>query len=163
MIIQEDSRQKEKKHQRKHDYWLQHGDEIIRSKLPYGDYALPPTIAVDTKEDVKEIAMNCCGSGPERRRFVAECKLAKEAGAQLVFLIEDRRVKSIDDLMGHGIWLHSKRVVPGEQLAMSMAVLSERYGVRFEFCHPDKAAERIKQILSGGSSVERGEDGDGQK
>ena len=58
MVIIEDSRQQAGKHEVKHERFSQLGDILIRSKLPFGDYALPPKIAVDTKETMNEIAQN---------------------------------------------------------------------------------------------------------
>ena len=86
MII-EDTRQKPGKHDLKQQYFQSHGVKVIRSKLPFGDYALPPSVSIDTKQDMEEIAMNICGK--EHRRFISECKAAKAAGCQLVILVEN--------------------------------------------------------------------------
>ena len=61
--IIEDTKQKIDKHKRKHRYWEEHGIQVIRCGLPYGDYIKAPTISVDTKQDIAEIGNNMCGSG----------------------------------------------------------------------------------------------------
>ena len=94
-VIIEDTRQKAEKHAQKHETWRDDKDIVIRCKLPYGDYIKAPRVSVDTKQDVKEIAVNMCGNGREKARFREECKLAKEAEATLVFLIEDDRVTDV--------------------------------------------------------------------
>ena len=83
MVIIEDTRQQSGKHEKKHDYFESQDVTLIRSKLPFGDYALAPTVAVDTKASLHEIAVNLCGNAAERQRFIRECKSAKSAGVQL--------------------------------------------------------------------------------
>ena len=80
MLIVEDSRQKVGKHQQKHIGFDDLGVGLLRCKLPFGDYALPPSVSIDTKENLEEIAGNLCGSMKERNRFIRECKAAAAAG-----------------------------------------------------------------------------------
>lgn len=145
--IIEDTRNKLEKHSTKHTYWEESGVGLIRCKLPFGDYSLPPKVAVDTKQDIHEIGLNMCGSMAEKKRFREECKLAQSAGCRLVFLIEDKHYKEIPDLYGQKIYLHNKQIIPGDQLATAMYVMQERYGVRFEFCDPEDAGRRVVEIL----------------
>ena len=78
MIIQEDTRQQAGKHNIKHAYFDDNEIGVVRCKLPFGDYAPIPPVSVDTKKDMDEIAQNICGK--EHRRFVNECKAARDAG-----------------------------------------------------------------------------------
>ena len=39
------------------------------------------------------------------------------------------------------------RSIEGPRLAKAMNTMSERYGVRFEFCAPEDAGRRILQLL----------------
>lgn len=145
----EDTRQKVDKHKRKHDTWASMGVDVVRCKLPFGDYAVPPKVAVDTKEDVTEIAGNLCGTMAEKRRVREECKAAKAAGCRLVFLIEDRRYHGIDDLYGKSIYIHNRagRTILGDQLATAMHIMRSRYGVEFRFCSPEDSARVVLEIL----------------
>lgn len=154
-VILEDTRQKESKHETKHEHWTDNGIRVFRNKLIVGDYALPPSVSVDTKQDISEIAANMCGSIKERKRFLRECKLAKDIGCRLVFLIEDKRYHSIDDLFGKKVWILSepKRAITGDQLAMAMFTMKERYGVYFIFCDPEDSAKMIYKILSAGRGI----------
>jgi ribosome-associated protein len=116
--------------------------------LPFGDYAAPPTVSIDTKENMDEIAGNICGS--EHKRFIAECKAAKAAGCQLVILVEN--TVGIRDISEVHEWLnpravYSDKCVQGPRLQKAMETISERYGVRFMFCRPEEAAERITEII----------------
>ena len=148
MIIQEDSRQKAEKHANKHEYFKAKEITIMRSKLPYGDYALPPEVSVDTKQNITEIAQNMCGSVKEKRRFREECVLANSVGARLIILVEDSRITEVGDLFGRSIGLANGQIVSGDQLARTMSVMHERYGVEFEFCKPENTGKRIVELLT---------------
>lgn len=149
MIIQEDTRQQAGKHDIKHEYFNHHDVHVVRSKLPWGDYAPVPPVSVDTKASMDEIAANICGKA--HTRFINECKAAKAAGCQLVILVEND--VGIGDLSEVHLWqnprsMYSPKCVQGPRLQKAMTTISERYGVRFEFCTPEEAGGRIVEILS---------------
>ena len=145
--IIEDTRQKDGKHQQKHIGFEDLGVDLLRCKLPFGDYALPPAVSVDTKENLEEIAGNLCGSMKERDRFIRECKAAAAAGCQLVIMVETEHDGSLLDLgdirIGNGM------TVTGLQLYRAMTAVSGRYGVRFVLVRPENAAKEIVHILHG--------------
>lgn len=149
-VIIEDSRQKLGHHEEKRQYFLDHGHIVVRQKMKWGDYGLYPSVVVDTKANIIEIAQNLCGNVSERTRFAEEMKGAKLAGIKLVFLIEDKRFDKISDLYDVKMKLHSGKVVKGTQLATAMSICESRYGCRFEFCAPEEAGYRIIEILEGG-------------
>ena len=148
MVIIEDTRQQAGKHKKKHEWWQANGDELLRCKLPFGDYAFPPKIAVDTKANLTEIATNMCGSFKEQKRFKDECIRSQESGCMLVFLIECS-LKSRDDLFETNIMLGNGREIKGDQLAIAMSTMESRYGCKFEFVKPSKSAQKINEILNG--------------
>ena len=148
MRLIEDTRQQAGKHENKRKAFEEAGAKVIRSKLPFGDYALAPTTAIDTKQDIKEIAQNMCGSAREKSRFREECKLAKDSGCRLIILIEDERLQSSAELIGRKVQLHTGRLIDGTQLARAMAVTSERYGVEFMFCNPKDTGRLIMEMLT---------------
>ena len=147
MWIIEDTRQQAGKHQKKHDWWSAHDTELIRCKLPFGDYALPPKVCVDTKANLMEIATNMCGAFKEQRRFKSECVAAHECGCKLVFLIECSQ-KKIDDLFGINIVLGNGKTIKGDQLVIAMETMASRYGCSFELVKPSECARRINEILN---------------
>lgn len=159
MHILEDSRQQVGKHELKHKDFEAAGDCILRSKIPFGDYCLPPRVAVDTKADMAEIAQNIGGSTQEHNRFRNELKLAKEYGCQLFVLVENE--DGIEELSQVAYWqnprlAYSEKAINGPQLQRAMATMQERYGVVFLFCRPSEAAETIKELLrEGGDADER--------
>ena len=149
MVILEDTRQQVGKHDLKHDYFTSEGIEVVRTKLPFGDYALwGASIAVDTKANVEEIAQNI--GGREHARFREECKLAKRCGGQLIILVENEHgYRCIDDVVA---WVNpnirkTARSIEGPRLAKAMHTMSDRYGVRFEFCAPEEAGRRVIELL----------------
>ena len=147
-IIIEDTRQKDGKHQQKHIGFDNLGVDLLRCKLPFGDYALPPEVSVDTKENLEEIAGNLCGSMKERDRFIRECKAAAAAGCQLVIMVETEHDGSLLDL--GDIRIGSGKVVTGLQLYRAMTAVSGRYGVRFVLVRPEDAAGEIVKLLQEG-------------
>ena len=147
--ILSDTRQKAGKHQKKEDAFQEMGVEVFRSKLAFGDYCLPPSIAVDTKASIMEIAGNLCGSQKETARVREEMKLARDCGAVLIFLIEVGKYKQPADLIGESFRLKSGKVVEGIQLYRAMETCAARYGCRFEFCPPSEAGRRVLELLRG--------------
>lgn len=158
MIIQEDTRQKSGKHDIKHAWFKENGVELVRCKLPFGDYALVPAISIDTKENMDEIASNICGA--EHKRFINECKAAKAAGCQLVVLVEnDVGISNISEVH---TWvnpriIYSEKCVQGPRLQKAMETISSRYGVRFMFCRPNEAGRIITEILNDGKLLTSGD------
>ena len=148
MIIQEDTRQQAGKHNIKHAYFDDNEIGVVRCKLPFGDYAPIPPVSVDTKKDMDEIAQNICGK--EHRRFVNECKAARDAGCKLIILVEN--TIGISDLSQVHLWknprsCYSPNCVQGPRLQKAMETISSRYGAEFRFCRPDEAGGIITQII----------------
>lgn len=153
MVILEDTRQQAQKHELKHDYFASEGIEVVRTKLPFGDYALWGShVAVDTKANVEEIAQNI--GGAEHARFREECKLAKKLGGQLIILVENEHgYQSVDDVVG---WINpncrkTARSIEGPRLAKAMRTMHDRYGVQFMFCRPEEAGRQIIKLLEANS------------
>lgn len=150
MVIEEDTRQQAGKHEAKHKAFSEMGVEVFRSKLAFGDYCLPPSIAVDTKASIMEIAGNLCGSQKETARVREEMKLARACGSVLIFLIEVGKYKQPADLIGGTFRLKSGKVVEGIQLYRAMETCAARYGCRFEFCPPSEAGRMVMELLTRG-------------
>lgn len=195
MIILEDMGQKEEKHIVKNKWFYENGIDVIRVPLPVGDYVVANekvmdvldrkekrnikpkkmdflgtySIAVDTKENIGEIANNICGKSHDR--FRDECILAQNNGIQLYILVENEdgvndirdlfewhnprldrynKVKFMHDI---GKWQHiplqKKPPAKGETLAKAMITMEQEYGVRFLFCHPSEAGAKVVELLEG--------------
>ncbi len=150
MTIIEDTRQQAKKHELKHKFFADNGIKVVRSKLPCGDYAklTDLSVIVDTKKDIQEIIGNVT---KDHRRFIEECDFAAENGIKLIFLIEDEKIKRIDDLYG---WYNyrlrfSPKATTGKTLAKILRGIEIRHGVMFDFCKKADAGKRIVELLGG--------------
>lgn len=153
MLILEDTRQQNGKHNMKADYFDKNGVSVIRNKLPFGDYCLPPKVAVDTKRNIEEIAGNIGGKRAEHERFKRECISARDAGCKLYFLTENTYgITSIDEVHN---WINPRCIeypncIQGDRLEKAMKTMSKRYGCEFLFCKPEESAEIILKLLTGG-------------
>lgn len=153
----EDSRQQAGRHGRKHARWAERGVGLIRCKLAFGDYCLPPAVSVDTKASIAELAYDI---DHDHDRFRRELAGARDAGVRLVVLVENEHgVRSLGDLAcwvespeEYGRRRHARRRLHGERLAKACATMAERYGAAFEFCGPDESAGRILEILGVGGA-----------
>lgn len=151
LIILEDSRQKPEKNKHIRDQLEQLGYKVDRCKLYVGDYtwATNQSVCVDTKAHMGEIESNLVH---DHERFREECIRAKEAGVQLIILIQDTKIKSVSDVYP---WYNprkrfSPKAVSGRQLGKIMVSMENKYGVRFDFCKKDEVGQRIVELLGGG-------------
>lgn len=164
MIIQQDTRQKQKHHLNKEKWFENHGIKIVNSKCIVGDYIIPSdgSISVDTKKDIGELYSNLI---QQHDRFVRELSLAQELGIKLYILVENEDgIKDIQGIINwknpqYFVWLKKqrqgikcRRPVPNQQLLKMMATIQKKYGCEFVFCSPYEAAERIIELLTKGES-----------
>lgn len=163
MIIQIDSREKERAIRDIVEYFDSNGIKHPTSKLMVGDYMNydNPRIIVDRKQNLTELCSNVC---QDHDRFRRELNLAKENEIQLVILCEHGgSVKSIEDVIfwknprsekrvkdDSGKWqtIHTKAMT-GETLYKILSTLERKYGVVFEFCDKKSTGRRIVEILEG--------------
>lgn len=168
VVIYEDSRQQEGKHDTKRKWFERHGIEVVRRKLDFGDYMTEGSnVSVDTKRGISEVAMDV---GRDHDRFAREMERAREAGYRLVILVEcGAPYRSVDDV-AH--WTnkacrmceHYKRLMcdpnaggrckrfkrkpmRGQTVAKTIKSMADGYGCIFEFVHPAHSAMRICELL----------------
>ena len=142
------------------------GDKLKKADL-VGDIK----IAVDRKNSIDEICGNVCSTTKAHERFRDEVILAQKCGCKFYVLIEDDKVTSLDDLekwenprekkyfyykalMAQGkklrMILPKQPPASGKKLAKALRTMETKYGVKFLFCKPKDAAERIVEILTNG-------------
>ena len=152
MILLEDTRNQPGKHKNIAAYCQQQGIEIIRSKLLVGDYMLTGEgsggISVDTKQDVKELAMDIFQS---HERFRRECETAQKCNIQLIILTEEvlpggRLDNWVSPLDRNGKPKYKFNPVI---LRKAMITMQERYGVRFRFCDGRSTGKVLIEYLKG--------------
>lgn len=175
MVIQIDSREKARAIRKIEAEFDKQGIKHPISKLIVGDYMNydNPRIIVDRKQSLTEV---CGNMTQQHTRFRNELIRAQELGIQLVILVEHGgEIRTIDDVAQ---WVNPRRQqycrkygIPangdvaaniaeferhggtrqpttGNQLAKMMCTMSDRYGVRWEFCSKQDTGRRIIEILS---------------
>lgn len=155
LTIYEDVRNKLGHHQLKNDAWAAHGVNVVRNKLPYGDYARAFDVTVDTKKDIQELCMDVFS---DHRRFRDSAILAMECGSVMVVVVENEDgVRSLEDLEkwvepDKSFNLRKKRNAnakrwEGSTLAAACRTMWTRYGLEFDFCAPDEAWNVVMRHL----------------
>lgn len=164
-IIQCDSRQKRKHHDRKEKYFEEQGYKLVHSKTLVGDYCIPSngSVSVDTKASISELYQNLI---QDHNRFHNECVLAQEAGIKLYILIENKDgIRSVDDIREwknpqYFRYLKAKKkaIASGQkepkppasnvQLIKIMHSMNRDYGVSFVFCKPEDAGAEVIRLLT---------------
>jgi hypothetical protein len=150
LIIFEDTRNKPEKNKHIREQLESLGYKVERTKIYCGDYTLPTnqSICVDTKKDMHEVESNLVH---DHERFKNECIRAKEAGINLVILIQDPKLKQLSDVFG---WYNirkkwSPKAVNGVQLAKMMYTMTNKYGVNWRFTTPEDCGKTIVGLLGG--------------
>lgn len=161
MVIQIDSREKSKAITKILNEFNKQGIKFYISKLWTGDYMSldNPRLIIDRKQNLNELCSNVC---QQHERFRNEMVRAKEAGIQLVFLVEHGKdITCLEDVI---FWENPRRkmrkkvdgkwqevetkAMTGETLYKILTTLQDKYGVRFEFCTKDDTGKCIVEILS---------------
>lgn len=150
MVLFEDTRNQIGKHKNIKAYCQANGIEIVRTKLPVGDYMIAGQggISCDTKQGVPELASNVF---QEHERFRAECELAQRCEIKLIILIEEvlpggllenwRSPTGRDGLPKH-------KFDPA-RLKKAMLTMQEKYGVCFRFCDGRSTGRILIEYLKG--------------
>ena len=176
-----DTREKPRAIERTLKFFDDNGVRHISSKLYCGDYQLLSNgrKVVDRKQSLTEVESNLT---QQHERFRAEAVRAQEAGIELVILVEHSRyINSLNDVANS--WQNprlfaycrrnhistrgdvkaniaeyvaaggQKPPISGLQLAKTMYTMSEKYGIRWEFCDKYHTGERILEILTEGMAI----------
>lgn len=165
MVIQCDTREHKSEWDRIRNQFESLGVRYFRSKLYCGDYQSLENakLCIDRKKDLNELCSNVC---QQHERFKAELLRAREAGIQMIILVEHGEdIKTIGDVYfwenprKHQVrWktingkkvktVVSEKAVDGRQLYKSLCTIKDRYGVRFEFCDKSETGKKIVELLS---------------
>ena len=169
MTIIEDVGQKQGQHENIRLHCEGKGIILRRQKLNTGDYILAPRIAVDTKQGMGEVYSNLV---QDHDRFRNECIRAQEDGTVLVILIENNEgLRCLDDVerwdnprvydyyhkyayalaankQGKNLKVPAPPI-SNKRLIKMMETMTERYGVRWEFCSYEETGAKVVEILSG--------------
>lgn len=149
-VILEDSRQKPEKNAHIRYQLEKLGYKVERTKLYCGDYtwATDQKVCIDTKQDLQEV---CGNLAQQHERFKAECVRAKEAGIQLIILIQEPSITNLAEVPQWYNWRlkFSSKALNGKKLYRIMCSMTEKYGVAWLFCKKSECGERIIELLKG--------------
>ena len=138
---------REKGHKKILEYFDKVGQNYIVSKLDAGDYMLYKNYntIIDKKDGLLELSGNLCNT-QEHERIKREITKAKELGCKnFIFLIQDSKIKSIEDIKNWGS-PHTK--VRGETLLKIMSTMARKYGVKFIIVPKKEMGKKIIELLS---------------
>ena len=139
---------REQKYNHVTDYFDSKGIKWFRSKLICGDYQNPlkPTLIIDRKKDLQEVAGNLT---KDHERFRRELELAKELGYTMIVLVEEPTIRELKDVCGWYNWRKRKnpRAISGKTLFKIMSTVQDKYGITWEFCSKDMTGKRIVTLL----------------
>lgn len=146
MVIQIDTREKQKAIQKIIQTFDCLDIKYISSKLYVGDYMLygHPEVIVDRKQNLSELASNL---STEHKRFKTELMNAKEVGSKIIVLIEDDNYSTLEDVKK---WTSKHTKLTGEWLYKTMKTMQNKkdeYDVEFKFCKKCDTGEEIVKIL----------------
>ena len=167
-IVLQDSREKRKHHDNILHGLTERCVKVERTKLYVGDYTLPTnqSVCVDVKAGLGEVYNNIIS---DHARFIRECKRAQESGIHLIVLVEQKGIRTVQDVAAWknpriSAWIRlrdahrqNKRMneplnpyppVSSERLAKAMQTISDRYGVEWLFCSKDKTVDVICEVLN---------------
>lgn len=150
MIVQIDTREKSKAIQKILATFDANGIKHISSKLYVGDYMNldNPKKIIDRKQNLSELCGNVC---QQHERFVAELQRAKEAGIEIIILVEhSARIKSLQDVVkwNNPRLKYTPYAVSGERLYKILSTIAKKYGCSFEFCSKEQTGKKIIELLS---------------
>lgn len=155
MVIQIDTREKQRATEKIRDYFDGHGIKHISSKLYVGDYMSldNPRLIIDRKQNLFELAGNLC---QQHKRFTAELIRAKEAGIHIIILCEHGgKIQTLEDVKS---WQNPRLkdhplAMSGERMHKVMSTMqnSDKYSVEFQFCDKRSTGRRIAELLAGGA------------
>ena len=150
MVLYEDTRNQVGKHKNIHAYCESAGIEILRQALNVGDYMISNKgdISVDTKMDVRELAMDVF---QDHERFRGECERAKRCGIQLIVLTEESLPGGRLDQWRSPLGRDGKPVtrINPATLRKALITMQQEYGVKFRFCDGRSTGRLLIEYLEG--------------
>lgn len=165
MVIQIDSREKERAIKKIVAEFDRQGIRHPVSKLLVGDYMNydNPRLIIDRKQNLTELCSNVCQG---HDRFRRELMRAQENEIRLIFLVEHgKSVERLQDVIwwdnprsvrrvrgDDGKWRDiATKAMQGEVLYKILCTLERKYGCRFLFCEKEETGRRIIELLGGDS------------
>ena len=168
MIIQQDTREQAGKKDHILKYFSDNGIKVVRSKLFVGDWTRldKQDVIIDTKQSLQEVYGNLV---QQHTRFRDECIRARSCGIKLIILVEDETITKLENVefwvnpryvkwhklyqqhqLGKNLTTKQPKQPPlsSIQLMDRMKVMSDRYGIEWQFTTKAECGKKIIEILS---------------
>lgn len=166
IVVQIDSR--EKTHAITHitKYFDMNNIKYYTNKLLVGDYCnlINATVIVDRKQNLIELQGNITQS---HERFRNELIKAQECGIKLIILIEEPKIKSLEDVrdnyinprmkqwsiakkraLNKGLEFKQRPPLSGKHIYEILKTMESKYGCKFMFSRKENMAETIIKLLT---------------
>lgn len=148
MIIQVDTREKKSQTDRIFEHFENQGVQFFQKKLEVGDYMSLSNkhIVIDRKQSLNEYASNI---SHDHARLKREIIKANENGIKIIFLIEDDKIQSLEEVekwFNLNSLIHERYVKP-KMLKKAMLTQLEKYDIEFVFCKKNETGYKIVELL----------------
>ena len=148
MIIQIDTREKDRAIKKIIAEFDRQGIKYISSKMFVGDYCdlSNPLVIIDRKQNIAELAQNATS---QHDRFKRELLRLDEIGGKMNVLIEQdkidgKKIQSLEDVM---MWKPKFGRIIGLQIYRILSAWQHKHNIEYVFCNKANTGKEIIRLL----------------
>ena len=148
MIIQIDTREKDRAIKKIIAEFDRQGIKYISSKMFVGDYCdlSNPLVIIDRKQNIAELAQNATS---QHDRFKRELLRLDEIGGRMYILVEQDKIdgvkiQSLDDVM---MWKPRFGKIIGLQIYRILSAWQHKHNIEYVFCSKANTGKEIIRLL----------------
>jgi len=150
MMIQIDSREKQKAIEKIICEFQRQDIKYFISKLYIGDYCNPenPFLLIDRKQNIAEIAQNAISG---HARFKRELQRLDEVEGKMYILIEQDKIdgKTITCLEDIILWAPKFGEIMGDRIYRILKSWQNKHNIEYVFCSKKETGKKIIELLGG--------------
>lgn len=148
MIIQIDTREKDRAIKKIIAEFDRQGIKYISSKMFVGDYCdlSNPLVIIDRKQNIAELAQNATS---QHDRFKRELLRLDEIGGKMYILVEQdkidgTKIQSLEDVM---MWKPRFGKIIGLQIYRILSAWQHKHNIEYVFCSKANTGKEITRLL----------------
>lgn len=148
MIIQVDTREKDRAIKKIIAEFDRQGIKYISSKMFVGDYCdlSNPLVIIDRKQNIAELAQNATS---QHDRFKRELLRLDEIGGKMYVLVEQdkidgKKIQSLEDVM---MWKPRFGKIIGLQIYRILSAWQHKHNIEYVFCSKANTGKEIIRLL----------------
>lgn len=148
MIIQIDTREKDRAIKKIIAEFDRQGIKYISSKMFVGDYCdlSNPLVIIDRKQNIAELAQNATS---QYDRFKRELLRLDEIGGKMYVLVEQdkidgKKIQSLEDVM---MWKPRFGKIIGLQIYRILSAWQHKHNIEYVFCNKANTGKEIIRLL----------------